>query len=372
MANKDIDINKLLDELIFKVTNNAFDQELPVLGDFILEESNVDVYYPFMPAKKPYLSDDSVIILENDGQFYFELEIAENVRIRYFLNFDPKIPEGTFIYDYFGSGELYLNPRKGTSISAGSLNWKKLIKTMFFDPSVDSPLRHMPDEEGISFFHSFDGMISSRYCQQSETYGWLFDKIETFFYTENCEDNRSIDSASPLNGQQKFLPICKNYSYHDVDVAISSSEYKFANHIPGVATCSHYGENEQVVSAKFCIFETSRQSNCPFYVPLVNRLQEVEVTPNNTNDKITIVLQHFVSMNRYNVFTIMNQTDNTIINQMAVPEEVSYDDAITQAVSLLQEYTSCYNDHTKENRDIDDSSSQSVKEKNPFIQSLLV
>lgn len=345
--------------------SDAFDA---LIKHVLPSESNVAVYYPFMPTLKPSNSD-SVAITQIDDQNFVEFEIAPDLNIRYFLNYDPNLPEGSFVYDYFGSGELYFNPHKGTSIVAASSNWKNFVKDNFWQAENQSVFRIMPDREGIKYFHDYDGIVTSYYLPQSESYAWQFRDIQTFFY---IADSVPVVQIPDPNTPKKFIPICKNYSYHDNDIAISSPKYKFANHIPGVPTCSHYHDNEDTSNAKFCAYQTDNQRSCLMYVPLINKLQTIEVATNNTNNKISIAVEHFESRTGYNVFTIKNETENTVINQIAVPVDVSYDDAVAEVNVILEEYVACYNDHTKQVKDHEDNSSDSIKEKNPFIQSLLV
>lgn len=248
--------------------------------------------------------------------------------IRLFINHDSSIPEGFFVFDFFDSGEIFLNTDiLSKKISHAEINLRNLINLVF--SSVPNPLMQYPDSDGLTvYLNGFFVEVFKQY--RNDMYGWKL-PIQGFFGSipENIID---MKQKSP-----KVSPICKHYSLND----IVSKNYRFANIITDFDSCSSSKRINYETILHSCLFEPKKQSECPFYEPDVSILLTKEVKMHNSNNSEKFRLEHFHSRTGYNSFSIICG-DNNVLNNIVTPPNISYDEALISAIEIFKKYLDCY------------------------------
>lgn len=305
-------------------------------------------------------SSDHEINETEDGTHYVVIPVDnEGNSIRLFINQNENVPESAFLYDYFGSGEIFVNVPADKILTGAKEKFAAFYRKNFM--GVGSSLKtEYPSQIGV-IPNSGSGTsypTPSTIGTSNPTYGWLFG-LETYF---NLEDSNSVPKIVD--------PICKYYSYSGKNKSenIISSEYNFANHIENYPSCSCAAKTGSPKSLGFCEFPKSCQTSCRFYSPLSETVSKVVITPNNSDQSIEFETVRLKLNNGNNLYRIINVSNLSVVNQIEVPSEVSEGDANKQVSEIFNEYISCYLDHQHQNINLN---TNDVVEKNSFIQTLL-
>jgi hypothetical protein len=184
----------------------------------------------------------------------------------------------------------------------------------------------------------------------------------------------SGDMIDPIPAEEKLIvqdikhPVCKYYSYVHNDFEIISKEYKFANHIPGLPTCSspQMKRSDTVIP---CGWSFQEQPKCTMYGSSEETITRVSISPKNTSQSFNVELSHYITCEKKKFFRIINKTTDVLVNTISVPEEISFEDALKEANSVFDEYISHYVDHNDTNNVPAETISQ--KEVKSFIGTLI-
>lgn len=288
-----------------------------------------------------------------------------------------------FQYDFFNTGKIYVNLPKGIYIEGANPVFAKLIRNYFYETSETSnPLSSYPsyNSHQVIFDKTEDGTIA--HCvnsvnsnPESICYAYNFD-ISKFFRLTNAPAFDHLvyfpsEEQTPVKVQIKKTPICSYYSmFTGSEDDVISSDYKFANHLMGVRTCSCPARTpENYNSVLPCEYEISSMPACVFYKPDVKLISKMAISPKNTKSSILFELTYFKDTDKNNVFFIRNITDNVLINNLVYPSDISYEDAVQAANAVFDEYVTCYVDHGI-NKDYTDTSAAS-ETRVSFIQTLI-
>lgn len=331
--------------------------------------------------------------------------------IRLYINNNPNIPHGKILYDYFGDGEMYFNPGSGITLKSAKNTLHFFYKTCFL--SETSEFKTPPTSPDIKI-----GSLATSYLSPNSDpdvmpfYGWMFE-IDLLFNTESTFENANIEVQqsdlismladimennphlikavsqkfkhfnlpsvsdniiSPILAEEELTikdikhPVCKHYSYVHNDFEIISKEYKFANHIPGLPTCSspQMKKSNTVIP---CEWSPQNQPNCAMYGSSEETITRVSISPKNTSQSFNVELSHYITCEKKKFFCIINKTTDVLVNTISVPEEISFEDALKEANSVFDEYISHYVDHNNTNNFPSEAISQ--KEIKSFIGTLI-
>jgi hypothetical protein len=234
------------------------------------------------------------------SQYYFELpNPGTDYTTRFWLNSinSAKYPsptgceEGEFIYDYFGSGEVYLNIPENIYITSVAKTFFTVYKNHIHSPTGE--LKRHPDAAGFSPNNHVTSCLSPSVdpYNSSPVYAWKF-SIDTFFNTvssSEVKDKKKVISPAP----------CQYLTYHANDTKITSADYAFANVPPNIALCS-----SPVLSSKSSMtlcssFHLGRiDKHCPHYVALSTIIKTTAVTPLNSENIINIQMRYSATLSR--------------------------------------------------------------------------
>jgi len=282
------------------------------------------------------------------NQIYFPVDLSkdnQSITHKFYFNHSPDIHSDYIKYDYFGSGELYLNlsfyqPQSITGIHYSAfLIWytQVVASTKIFDK--DSLLNYYEDEQ--SSMNVF--MI----------------KVSEIF--------NIIASPTETVETPQFAAICKSFTLSNDNVDIKSSDYLFANIITDFSSCSHETFKNRHVNCSF----VGNFESCPMFTPKVEYIKTVSITKDNTTSSVNYSLRTHQSMNDDVVlYEIYDETNlNTIHRfQVNLTDNVSKEDAQNHALEVFQESIDVYQNDNLEEVNF---SSNDPKLKTSFIASLV-
>jgi hypothetical protein len=315
-----------------------------------------------------------IALTENENQPYFCLSMGEDYTVRFFINNIDKeneyvnkysCPKGYFIYDYFGSGELYINIPEDKYI----VSVRPTFKTLYFNHITNGMMKEYPSNIGHKPTSFAESCISpsSDHLSDNPLYAWKM-SIDTFF---NTVDASEIDGKN-----QKVIkksPVCKYLTLHNDQHNITSEYYNFGNIIQNrsVCSCPKMGSKTSITPCHVVDMMSSipAESACASYVPLSKVIRTISVCPQNTEQQTNIQMRYSTTMTKEHSFIIENLTAQTILSALQFPSDLPYEDIITEVNGIFDELTSCYVPD-----DVNESSVIDTKEevsKISYIQTLL-
>lgn len=323
----------------------------------ILEESSLQMSDNWIVANNSDSPDSSPICQNIDGSYYVPMTTSSGMQIKYFINNDKRVPQGTVFYDYFGCGELFVSVPENLRIVKVHEFFPKMMNTYFL--KEDAKLQSVvPAEANVNYVPHAKSIISPFNDPGQDQLGWAFN-ISDCFITEEV----------PVKVEESASPICAYYSLvSDNSVNIISPDYKFANHIPDFPSCACVARTGNINTVVPCDMYVNRQKVCPFYKPSMETILNINISPENTSTNINIQMNHFVDSSGGNVFDIINATDQSKLNQLKYPKEIDYDNAFAEATKIFDDYVSCYTNHNFSKVETDLESTVEVKS---FIQTLI-
>ena len=295
-----------------------------------------------------------ILFDEDSSQYYFELLTPDtNYTTRFWINSidaathpspSPHLcREGEFIYDYFASGEIYINIPQGMHITSVAKSFPNIYKNHIV--SSDGQLREHPQVLGYAPNIHVTSCPSPSVdpFSPNPVYAWKF-RIDTFF---------NLVPSSEVKGTKKIISPapCKYLTYHTDDTKITSADYAFANIPPNIPLCS-----SPVLSSKTSItvcspFHLSRiDKHCPQYIALSTIIKTTAVTPLNSENTLNIQMRYSRTLNGEHSFVVENMTDNAILTTLNYNKESDYNGVLVEANNIFQEFISCYDAHTFEDK----------------------
>jgi hypothetical protein len=356
-----VDLSKI--SKMFKTLKNfqKFDvsKSISIFGD---GEPELKMSTKWIVIDENTVGQDGAITLDDKGNHYIPMTSSSEMNIRYYINNDKRIPEDKVFYDYFGCGEIFVNIPENRQITGVNSIFRSIMNVYFLKEGAQ--LRSVvPDAPDLPYASHAVSAYSPLADPDQKIYGWMFSLDECF----------STKEISPKENDETVHPICKYYSYiSDTDasekVRIVSPDYVFANHIPDFPSCACTARTGKQNTVMACDMYVSRQTTCSFYSPSSTEIVNVKISPKNTSTNINLQMNHFVDVSGRNVFDIINVTDQTKINQLRIPREVEYEDALKSAENIFDEYVSCYTDHSVDQVPTTETSETQPKS---FIQTLI-
>lgn len=287
-----------------------------------------------------------------------------------YINYNKDVPPNTFVWDYFSSGELYINLPDGKSIESAKESFRNLYRNYFMKPDrLGNPL-----PVGTSPFDFVTSVISPT---SYDTQAWLF-HIPKFF---NLKDSNSTPTSTPA------YPICSFFTLNDSSkpIFIKSDSYSFANipentsfcSCPSLASQSPYTSCAPYILSNAFTIPTTSMNNCSGYNPETTLLQSKCITLDNTNTSMVVILEYFLScsfMHQFNISSVSENKEVTLISSLSYPLTEDYDELLKSATEIYNTFLANYvNVTTSDSIEIlqEDTLPVQSEEVNSYISSLL-
>lgn len=240
--------------------------------------------------------------------FRFDGDSSYNV----FINHSEHVPSDMFIWDYFGTGELYLNFQ-----TCNITSWKDSFPKLFTGYLLTGKLT-VPQQPGLTPFHFATSMF---FIDRNV---WAF-PIATFFHYEKI---------------QKESPICSYFSLTNSNVSIVSKHWQFANTVDSAPCCSHPTLSSSTKHS-YCSFYPGN-SACPLYTPSFKVIHSNVISLDNTSNEIVFDIHYSLTDSSSHIFQIVNTTEDVIVNTFKYSSDMSYDDLFVEVIDIFNTYLSSY------------------------------
>lgn len=260
-----------------------------------------------------------------------------------YINHSNDIPDQYFVWDYYGSGELYCNFRKNNLML-----WKDSFPKLFTSYFLNSKLSQ-PHSSGL------DPYTFALSIPFHDRYVWSF-VIDTFFTYEKLI---------------KESPVCTYFTLSTSEVTVVSDHYQFANLVDSTPCCSHPTVSSSTKHSH-CQFYPGN-STCPLYSSSSRIVSSRLVDLENTSNQILFNLTYSMSDSFSHIFEITNQTADCIVNVMKYPSSLSYDEVLSESIQIFDSYVSSYANSNCQISDKEVSSQDTNKDKprTSYIESLI-
>lgn len=318
--------------------------------------------------------NSSPILYSNDHkQPYFQCVSPTSEEIYMYMNFTTDVSEGTVVYDYFNTAELFLNPSPNQVIDSLKAHaFQSLQNKHFF--SSESGLKILPTYAGHSPYPFVTSVVSPT---NPSSYAWSF-HLDTLFRLHMNSDHpyyvNKENSFTQNESIEQSYPACSFYTIKKKDFQITSSHFNFANTIENYHTCSHskMSDNSCLSPCQFATDPSHAQPQCAFYSPNSVTLLSSKIDISNTDSNLSISLNYSTALNGNYIFTTINDTTSQVLSKLEYPfsSETSYDKFIPEVTEIYNEFLSCY-DSTQLSDSIKDEPQDAPIQKNSFIKSLL-
>lgn len=291
----------------------------------------------------------TILIQQSDnGNKYFSLSYLPNQNdpdslssINLYLNIDnDNVPSGTFIYDFYNTGEIFYNntlPASGSSdiidiVSAKDI-FRKFYQRTFAIAGFNSDLLNLHITNTVSKANSIT-LGQSHFCDKYS--GYIF-SISEFF------DYNVVNNPSPT---KTYIPVCANYTFVNENYSVISQNYPYANTINGVTNCSHYTTLKTPYTNHPCSFVD--HAACPHYLPSEEVLFSKIIKSNYSDSEQNISLTTFTTFDKVTVYRIYNHTVSSIICDLTYPysSDADTNEQKSHAIDVYNEIVSVYDSHT--------------------------
>lgn len=341
-------------------------------------------YIPMFSLNEEEVPDGCIPILDHHGPMLRVRTTADGAYINLYLNEATDIDEGYFIYDYYGSGQLYVNAGPNLQLQYANELFAKVISTSFINIESNSPFINYP-QDGTAVAGFGTNLIEA--VNYHETMAWRF-AINDYFQLKiktslNLKKKAfpafsnfpafSIKETEPAATQNQDVPLCKYFDFvSDADMQSKlvhlSEDYGFANRINNVRACCAPARNINTNSLVFCGFDVENQTHCRMYSPNITNVYSENITLFNSNDHKTFSIYHYQTLFNKNVFSLKNDTDQVLLTKIEFDSDISYDQGLASAMEALTNFSSCYSESSVTANQL---SEQEKPEPKSYILSLL-
>lgn len=328
-----------------------------------------------------YDYDSRPIFYSTDhNQPYFTMPV-QDLQANFYINHTDHLLPNIVCYDFYGSGEIYVNLNFPYTDFDGSSFFISGVSSVFapiYKSITENPKIFLPTLESPSSYHNFDfSTLSDKdqyhpdsaalallsHFKDSTSSPCFYFKLPTVFSIQPMPTDLNISSAP--------TPVCEYYTHDD----IVSSHYKFANYPSTyMGSCSNsFLSSSDSLSP--CRFSCSSQKTCSFYVPLRKFISKVDVVSFNSSSSFSFSLYENTLFQNTDSsirnFDIINEQTKDVVHNFSIPSSdssgnlISKEQAETQVETIFQEFLLTYNDS---------EISQSPQEQKPstsFINTLL-
>jgi len=284
-----------------------------------------------------------------------------------YINYtNTNCPTGYFIWDYFSSGELYVNTAENQSIKNAKSTFVTLFKNFLSKPNKLGnilPIGSQPFE-----FVTSVNSPTSHEQNNDALCAWMF-KIEKFFEVEKAD----VTSAAPIS-----IPLCSFLTLKDTNrsITIKSDHYSFANLIDDVSICSCpelNTSNSSYVSCTPSVLGLTFKT-CPKYSPKKELLKSTALALENTEKSFVLVLeyslsQHFTHL--FDIHAIHTDSDPAHVFSLNYPLTENYDELVPSAIAVYEEFLNNYVNSVQSHPVVNIEENTNLQINSSYISSLL-
>jgi len=281
-----------------------------------------------------------------------------------YINYtDIHCSPGYFIWDYFSSGELYINIPENQSIKNAKSTFTTLFKNFLSKPNklgTVLPIGSQPFD--------FVTSVNSPTSNEDILCAWMF-KIEKFF-----EVGEAVATSSPPTS----IPLCSFLTHKNTDksITIKSDHYSFANLIDNASICSCPELNTPDSSYASCAPFTLGLSFkiCPKYSPKKELLKSTVLTPQNTENSFVLALEYFLSQkftHQFDIYSVSTDGDVTHVFSLNYPLTENYDELVPSAIAVYAEFLNNYINSDQSDAPLSIEEDTNLQINSSYISSLL-
>jgi hypothetical protein len=288
------------------------------------------------------------IKLSEIGSRFSTVKMDSEHTVNFYINNYDKIPVNKVVYDFFNSGELFINypPHMG-EITALSETIQTIYRNYIMKDSFMKQLD--PDAGQIPKW-------TQRYVDDRLN-GWILDLSLIF-------------TVAPVSIP---VPVCKNFTGATKDGSIHiSSGYLFANKPSAVeSNCSSPKVYVNKLTPHHCVYSNPSNStysfpSCPFYEYDYELIKSVEVNP-NTSKAQTLEIRYIKLSDGFATYQLFDRTSSQINYVIYEKDTQELKDGI---VSVMDEILTSYEDHVLKPNQKQEESLDSFQKKS-YILSLV-
>lgn len=328
----------------------------------------------------------------SNNSHYFEItflneEQDTNYFYRFFINETPDIPQNLFLYDYFGSGEIFFPNLQDSDRYYFSSNSKfanyylsefmSKGKTISYEDCVDNisfTLKEYSQTcEIVSSVLHEASLFAPTVVMHNDMPMFAF-SIQHYINSANKNDftvsNTSDSKTTSVSLDNIPPPLCKHYTYTSKanSVSIKSSNYRFANTIDEYQICSAPSLNKDSDKILGCSFVQSNATHlCPAFESLTEVLDSKTVNKFNTNESIVFNLEQRQNVDGTSTLVIYNVTENNIINYLHCVDSFKLKEYVKEMTLLFDITIASYNEDSV----TETVSTEQKDSSNNFIENLL-
>ena len=291
----------------------------------------------------------TILIQQSDnGNRYFSLSYLPNPNdessvssINLYLNIDNEnVPSGTFIYDFYNTGEIFYNNTLSSEDSFNVIDivsakdvFKKFYQRTFAIAGFNSDLLNLHIANTVKTAKSIT-LGQSHFCHKYS--GYIFSVSEFFDYN-------TVNNHIPT---KTYTPICANYTFVNDKYNIISKNYPYANVLNNVINCSHHTTSTTPYVNRPC--NVLDHSTCPYYIPSQEVIFSKTIKSNYSDSEQNISLTTFTTFDKVTVYRIYNHTVSSVICDLTYPysSEADTNEQKSHAIDIYNEIVSVYDSHT--------------------------
>lgn len=280
------------------------------------------------------------------GMLYATLPIDSSNNINLYINQYSKIPLNKVVYDFFNTGQMYLNyPSSsgnilGFSDTMVTILQKFVVKTSFFTQPEPNP--NYPVAPWAVRF------------KDDQLDGWMLDLGLIF----------NVDSSVNTN------PVCKHYTgYLSQDKHVTSKGYLFANKPDSMrSNCSSSKVYINKLTPHPCVYSDTRTPfvTCPFYEYDYQAIDTYQIN-NNTSSAQLFELRYIQCSDGFAMYQFYDLTNNQINYSAFEKDTPEFKDNVVLAVNEIISSYSNYEVKQIQNH----GTSVNAPEKKSYILSLV-
>jgi len=276
-----------------------------------------------------------------------------------YINYTQYCPPGYFIWDYFSSGELFINLSEDQSPISAKATFITLYKNFLLKPNKLGSV-HEIGTKPFDFVTSVKSPTSENVC------AWML-SIEKFFDLQEIAP-KSLPSS---------LSICSFLTINDTNksVLVKSDHYSFANVIDNVSVCS-CPELASSNSYTTCTPATLGMSFaiCPKYSPKKELIKSTLVTLENTENSFVLAMEYSLSEkfnHQFDIHAIPSVGEVTHVFSLTYPLTESYDELLPSVFDVYQEFLNNYVNSVSSNSDSTIQENTALEKPSSYISSLI-
>lgn len=288
------------------------------------------------------------IKLSEIGSKFSTVRMDSEHTVNFYINKYDKIPVNKVVYDFFNSGELFVNyPAHLGELTALT----ETIQTVYRNYIMKDTFMKSPDITPSTITNWTERYIDDRLN------GWMFD-LNLIFQTS--------PSTIPV-------PVCKNFTGKTKDGSMHvSSTYLFANQPSSInSNCSSPKVYVDKLTPHHCVYSNPPNgsysfSSCPFYEYDYELIKSVEVNP-DTSKTQKFEVRYIKLSDGFATYQLFDTTNNQVNYVVYQKDTQELKDSI---VLVMDEILSSYENHVLKPNQKQEESLNSF-EKKSYILSLV-